>query len=145
MFLGRDIELMKAWPVPTGLQVVPCTGIYTYEHLPMPLRLARCPDQIANLFVHDIEEGIQGTGHQGGVPQVRRRRAWRHRERREGPPRGGHGASLRTGVPIMAHSRPASDTAPRQIEIFAEEGVDLDKVQIAHCGDSAPTPITSRA
>jgi phosphotriesterase-related protein len=45
-------------------------------------------------------------------------------------------ASLRTGVPIMAHSRPASDTAPRQIEIFAEEGVDLEKVQIAHCGDS---------
>ena len=39
----------------------------------------------------------------------------------------------------MAHSRPASDTAPRQIEIFAEEGVDLDKVQIAHCGDS-PDP-----
>ena len=36
----------------------------------------------------------------------------------------------------MAHSRPASDTAPRQIEIFAEEGVDLSKVQIAHCGDS---------
>jgi phosphotriesterase-related protein len=46
---------------------------------------------------------------------------------------------VRTGVPIMAHSRPLSDTAPRQIEIFAEEGVDLSRVQIAHCGDS-PDP-----
>ena len=36
----------------------------------------------------------------------------------------------------MAHSRPASDTAPRQIEIFAEEGVDPSKVQIAHTGDT---------
>jgi phosphotriesterase-related protein len=45
-------------------------------------------------------------------------------------------ASLRTGAPIMAHSRPASDTAPRQIEILLEEGVEPAKIQIAHTGDS---------
>ena len=45
-------------------------------------------------------------------------------------------ASVRTGAPIMAHSRPASDTGPRQIEIFEQEGVDLSKVQIAHTGDT---------
>ena len=36
----------------------------------------------------------------------------------------------------MAHSRPASNTGPRQIEIFLEEGVAPEKIQIAHCGDS---------
>jgi phosphotriesterase-related protein len=36
----------------------------------------------------------------------------------------------------MAHSMPAVPTGPRQIEIFKEEGVDLSRVQIAHCGDS---------
>ena len=36
----------------------------------------------------------------------------------------------------MAHSRPASETAPRQIEIFLEEGVEPSKVQIAHTGDT---------
>ena len=36
----------------------------------------------------------------------------------------------------MAHSRPASDTGPRQVEIFTEEGVDPSKVQIAHTGDT---------
>ena len=36
----------------------------------------------------------------------------------------------------MAHSRPASETGPRQIEIFEEEGVDLSRVQIAHTGDT---------
>ena len=35
-----------------------------------------------------------------------------------------------------AHSRPASNTGPRQIEIFKEEGVDPSKVQIAHTGDT---------
>src|SRR3954453_12561610 len=45
-------------------------------------------------------------------------------------------ARLQTGAPIMAHSRPASNTGPRQIEIFREEGVDPAKIQIAHTGDS---------
>jgi phosphotriesterase-related protein len=36
----------------------------------------------------------------------------------------------------MAHSMPAVATGPRQVEIFEEEGVDLSRVQIAHCGDS---------
>jgi phosphotriesterase-related protein len=36
----------------------------------------------------------------------------------------------------MAHTRPASETGPRQIEIFEEEGVDLSRVQLAHTGDT---------
>jgi phosphotriesterase-related protein len=134
MFLGRDIELMRAVAEASGLQVVPCTGIYTYDHLPMYF-MSRSPDEIADLFVHDIETGIQGTetkaaflkcaadepGVNENVEKVHRAVARAH---------------VRTGVPIMAHSRPASDTAPRQIEIFEEEGVDLSRVQIAHCGDT---------
>ena len=45
-------------------------------------------------------------------------------------------ASLQTGAPIMAHSMPAVATGPPQVEIFEEEGVDLARVQIAHCGDT---------
>jgi phosphotriesterase-related protein len=36
----------------------------------------------------------------------------------------------------MAHSRPASNTGPRQVEIFLEEGVAPEKIQIAHTGDT---------
>jgi phosphotriesterase-related protein len=36
----------------------------------------------------------------------------------------------------MAHSMPAVGTGPRQVDIFEEEGVDLTRVQIAHCGDT---------
>jgi phosphotriesterase-related protein len=31
---------------------------------------------------------------------------------------------------------PAVATGPRQVEIFREEGVDMSRVQIAHCGDT---------
>ena len=45
-------------------------------------------------------------------------------------------ASMQTGAPIMAHSRPASNTGPRQVEILLEEGVAPEKIQIAHTGDT---------
>ncbi|MGI9019277.1 MAG: phosphotriesterase family protein [Solirubrobacterales bacterium] len=142
MFLGRDIELMRGVAEASGLQVVPCTGIYTYDHLPM-FFVSRSADEIADLFVHDIEQGIQGTdvkaaflkcaadepGINENVEKVHRAIARAH---------------LRTGAPIMAHSRPASDTAPRQIEIFEEEGADLSRVQIAHCGDSGDADYIER-
>ena len=88
MYLGRDVRLMKRVSEKTGIQIVPCTGIYTYEHLPMPL-ISRDADQIADLFIHDIEQRHPGNRHQGRFRQVRRRRTGGNRERREDPPRGG--------------------------------------------------------
>src|SRR5262245_7406690 len=56
MFLGRDVGFMRTVSEESGLQVVPCTGIYTYDHLPQYL-VNRTADQIADLFVADIERG----------------------------------------------------------------------------------------
>jgi phosphotriesterase-related protein len=134
MFLGRDVEFMRRVSEQTGLQVVPCTGIYTYDYLPH-FFAARDADQIAELFVHDIEEGIQATEIKAAFikcaadePGVTENIEKIHRAAAR--------ASVRTGAPIMAHSRPASDTGPQQIEIFEQEGVDLGRVQIAHTGDT---------
>jgi phosphotriesterase-related protein len=134
MFLGRDAAFMREVSQRSGLQVVPCTGIYTYDHLPQFFVL-RDADTMADLFVADIEEGIQGTEIKAGFikcaadePGVT--------ENVEKVHRAAARASVRTGAPIMAHSRPASETGPRQVEIFEEEGVDLSRVQIAHTGDT---------
>jgi phosphotriesterase-related protein len=134
MFGGRDVEFSRRVAEETGLQVVPCTGIYTYDFLPQYFQF-RDEDAMADHFVHDIEQGIQGTSikaaflkcaadEPGITPNV------------EKVHRAVARASVRTGTPIMAHSRPASDTGPRQVEIFEEEGVDLERVQIAHTGDT---------
>jgi phosphotriesterase-related protein len=134
MFGGRDVRFSRRVAEETGLQVVPCTGIYTYDYLP-PYFQSRDENAMADLFVHDVEEGIQGTeikaaffkcaaDEPGLTPNI------------EKVHRAVARASVRTGRPLMAHSRPASDTGPRQVEIFLEEGVDPERIQIAHTGDT---------
>jgi phosphotriesterase-related protein len=134
MLLGRDIDLLKRIGDETGLNIVPCTGIYTYDHLPHFFE-NRDEDFMADCFVHDIEQGIQGTDikaafikcaadEAGVTPNI------------EKIHRAAARASIRTGRPIMAHSRPASETGPRQVEIFLEEGVAPEKIQVAHTGDT---------
>jgi phosphotriesterase-related protein len=134
MLLGRDLAPLQRLAADTGLQIVACTGIYTYDYLPQFL-INRDEDFMAGLFVHDIEEGIADTGVKAAFikcaadePGVNERIEKIHRAAAR--------ASLRTGAPIMAHSRPASGTGPRQVEIFLEEGVAAEKIQIAHTGDS---------
>jgi phosphotriesterase-related protein len=134
MFLGRDVDFMRRVAEETGLRVIPCTGIYTYDYLPQ-FFLNRDPDQIADLFVHDIEAGIQGTDIKAAFIKCAADEPGVN-ENIEKVHRAAARASVRTGAPIMAHSRPASNTGPRQVEIFEEEGVDPSKVQIAHTGDS---------
>jgi phosphotriesterase-related protein len=134
MFGGRDVRFMQRVAADTGMQIVACTGIYTYDFLPHYFE-NRSEDQMAALFVADIENGIQGTDAKaafikcaadepGLTPNI------------EKVHRAAARASVQTGAPIMAHSRPASNTGPRQVEIFLEEGVDPAKIQIAHTGDS---------
>src|SRR5919112_1526854 len=60
MMLGRDVPFLIRLAQETGLHIVPCTGIYTYDHLPMFFQ-NRDEDFMADCFVHDIENGIQGT------------------------------------------------------------------------------------
>jgi phosphotriesterase-related protein len=134
MFGGRDVSFMKRVAEETGVRIVACTGIYSYDFLPHYFE-NRDVDVMADHFVEDIERGIQGTDIRaaflkcaadapGVTPNVEKI----HRAVAR--------ASIQTGAPIMAHSMPAVATAPRQVEIFEEEGVDPARVQIAHCGDS---------
>jgi phosphotriesterase-related protein len=134
MLLGRDARASKRLGDQTGLQIVLCTGIYTYDHLPQFL-LNRSEDYIADLFVHDIEQGIQGTDIKAAFVKCAADEPGVN-ERVEKVHRAAARAAVRTGVPVMAHSRPASGTGPRQVEILLEEGLAPERIQIAHTGDS---------
>ncbi len=134
MLLGRDVRLLDRIAKETGLQIVACTGIYTYDHLP-EFFMNRDEDFLADCFVHDIESGIQGTGIKAAFIKCAADEAG-VTTNIEKVHRAAARASLRTGRPIMAHSRPASGTGKRQVEIFLEEGVAPEKIQIAHTGDT---------
>jgi phosphotriesterase-related protein len=134
MFGGRDVRFMKKVAEQTGVRIVPCTGIYSYDHLPHYLE-NRDVDEMADHFISDIEVGIQGTDIKAAFLKCAADAAG-VTENVEKIHRAVSRASIRTGTPIMAHSMPAVATGPRQLEIFQEEGVELARVQIAHCGDT---------
>jgi phosphotriesterase-related protein len=134
MFGGRDVRFMKQVADQTGVRVVACTGIYSYDHLPHYFA-NRDVDVMADHFVEDIERGIQGTDIKAAFLKCAADAAG-VTENVEKIHRAVARASVQTGAPIMAHSMPAVGTGPRQVEIFLEEGVDPARVQIAHCGDS---------
>jgi phosphotriesterase-related protein len=134
LYLGRDIRFMRRVAEETGLQVIAATGIYTYSELPQVFK-NRDEDFMADVFVHDIEEGIQGTdikaaflkcavdepGVTDDVGKILRACAR---------------ASKRTGRPVMAHSHPATRRGLEIMDVFDEEGLDPKLVQIAHTGDT---------
>lgn len=134
MEIGRDIRFIERVSRETGVQIIAATGIYSLHHLPAHFK-NRNIDYMADLFVRDIEFGIQNTTIKAGflkcatdkygitpdVEKVLRATARAHK---------------RTGSPIMTHSHPASGSGLKQIEIFKEEGVDLNKVLIGHTGDT---------
>src|SRR3954451_9694057 len=116
MFGGRDVRFMKRVADETGVRIVACTGIYTYDFLPHYFE-NRSEDQIAEHFVHDIEQGCQGTDIRAAflkcaadAPGVTEHVEKVHRACAR--------ASVETGARIMAPCRPPSITGPRQVEIF---------------------------
>ena len=132
--LGRDVAFVREIARGAGINVIVATGLYTYDELPHYF-VSRSVDHMAELFVRDIEQGIQDTdvraailkcatdekGVTPGVEKVLRAVARAHR---------------RTGVPISTHTHAGSERGLEQQRIFAEEGVDLRRVVIGHCGDT---------
>jgi phosphotriesterase-related protein len=132
--LGRDVPLLLPVVEEAGIQVIAATGIYSYSEIPFYFQ-GRDIDHMADVFVHDITEGIQGTdvkaavlkcstdepGVTPGVEKALRAAARAH---------------LRTGVPITTHTHVATRRGLEQQDIFQSEGVDLGRVIIGHSGDS---------
>ncbi|MGB3481768.1 MAG: phosphotriesterase-related protein [Mycobacterium sp.] len=139
--LGRYIPRIKRIAAATDLNIVVATGLYTYNDVPMyfhylgPGTELGGPETMTDIFVRDITEGIADTGIRAailkcatdkpgitpGVERVLRAVAAAHR---------------RTGVPISTHTHAGTRRGLEQQRIFAEEGVDLSRVVIGHCGDT---------
>lgn len=142
MGLGRDIAFMQQVSDAADVNVIAATGIYTLSRLP-PIFADRSVGYLADIFVADIEEGIQGstvraaflkcaTDERGITPDIEK--ALRATAR----------AHARTGAPIMTHSLPANESGLAQQDIFEDEGVDLTNVIIGHCGDSTDIAYLTR-
>jgi phosphotriesterase-related protein len=139
--LGRNIPRVQRVAARTAINIIVATGIYTYNDVPLYFR-HRGPDSgtdgadpMTDLFVADLTEGIAGTGVKAaflkccideegltpGVERVMRAVARAH---------------VITGAPVMVHTHPASQSGKVALRVLTEEGVDLSRVLLAHCGDT---------
>jgi phosphotriesterase-related protein len=132
--LGRDVTLAREVSRRSGVNVIVATGVYTYDEVPHYFRY-RDVDHMADLFVHDIETGVQGTDIRAGVLKV----ATDEKGVTQGVEkvlRAVARAHRRTGVPISTHTHAATERGLDQQRIFKEEGVDLSRAVIGHSGDT---------
>ena len=130
--IGRDIGALEEVSRRTGLNIIATAGFH--RTIPRVFWTAS-PDDIAPLFVREIEEGIDGTGVKAGVLKAAGGTG-RLSEQEEIVHRAVARAQLRTGAPILTHTEEPDGIGLEQIRVFQEEGVDLNRVMIGHANDS---------
>ena len=141
--LGRQVSLFqRIADADTGVNVVCATGVYRW----VPMYLAsRQPDDIAEHFLHELRDGIQGTSIRPGIIKI----AWDQEYRlNDGPAgatiragmeraaRGAARAAKAAGVPISCHTLARDELGEPLLDIFEDEGLDLRAVTIGHSNDS---------
>lgn len=129
--LGREIALVAEAAATTSVNVVVATGL----HLRPPGFVNRkSPDAIVDLFVHDLTVGIAGSGVRAAVIKIAS--GAEVTAQNDVHLRAAARAHLATGAPIITHSDAATRSGLRQVEVFADEGVNLTRVIIGHVGDT---------
>ena len=139
--LGRDVRRVRKVADQVRINIVPATGLYTYDDVPMffkfrgPGLLIDGPERLIDYMVRDLTEGIADTGIRAGiikcatdaqgvtpgVERVLRAAARAHKE---------------TGAPISTHTHAGTERGLEQLDLFRDEGVDFSKVVIGHSGDT---------
>lgn len=140
--LGRYIPRIAELAKRLELNIIVATGLYAFDELPhywgrrTPGSGPGGTDPMVNLFVRDIEEGIAGTGVKAGIIKCATDRAG-VTPGVERVLRACAKAHRATGVPITTHTHAGLKRGLEQQAIFRSEGVDLRRVVIGHCGDTA--------
>src|SRR5215813_11357379 len=130
--LGRDIELIVDVARRSRVRVIVATGVWW-----MPPRYfsSHGVDEVADLFIRDITQGIGTSGVKAAIIKCATDTAG-VTPVLENILRASARAQKATGVPISTHTWAAGRSGDAQQAIFAQEGVDLRRVIIGHSGDT---------
>ncbi len=130
--LGRDVEYVRDVAEASEMNVVVATGIW--RDVPRSFWM-RDIDEIADIFVREIEVGIGNTNIKAGAIKVANDMGGVTPEG-ERVLRGAARACKRTGCPISTHQWAPEEVGRRQVEVFLEEGAPMDRVAIGHSAES---------
>ncbi|HXG18133.1 MAG TPA: phosphotriesterase-related protein [Methylomirabilota bacterium] len=142
MELGRDVEFAAEASEKSGLRVIMATGLYN-EALGIPPHFRSLPaDDIAEVYVRELTDGIGKTGIKagiiktatGGIPGMTET-AKTISKQEEKCLRAAARAHKATGAPILCHNDELGPFGRETLDIFADEGVNFNRVLIGHaCG-----------
>ena len=130
--LSRNVRFIEEVARASSLQVVVATGIWRD---PPRIFATRDVDESADIFVREIEVGIDDTSIRAGVIKV----ATDEEGISEGHlrvMRAAARACRRTGVPISTHHWAAGAQGHEQLRIFLEEGAPVDRICLGHSADT---------
>lgn len=121
----------------TGVTVIVGTGFYRHPFLDESWFDRHSTDEVADLLVRDIREGIDGTGVRAGViGEIGCDRFLTPAEERSF--RAAARAHLATGLSITTHAA-RWPVGLVQLDLLESEGVDPGRVIVGHC-DMVPDP-----
>lgn len=134
MGAGRDPEALKRISAETGVHIVMGTGWYREAVYPEYV-FQKNPNELADILIGEIREGVGGTGIQPGV--IGEIGTERHHisPAQERVFRAAARAHLETGAPISTHTTHFGELAMEQLALLQEEGVDPGRIIIGHLGD----------
>ncbi len=141
--LGRQVWLFEAVAErhrEHDVNIVCATGVYRWVP---PVYFNWDADEVAEYFVREIEDGIEGSGIRPGIIKI----AWDMEARLtdgRNPPRaqlekmarGAARAAKAAGVPISCHTLATDQLGTPLLDIFEDEGLDLRAVTIGHSNDT---------
>jgi phosphotriesterase-related protein len=141
--LGRQISLFqKVAAVDTGVNVICATGVYRWP----PMFFWRLEvDDVAEHFLHELRDGIEGSGIRPGIIKLawdlehrltEGRAGFTPRDLLEKTARGAARAAKAAGVPISCHTLAGDKLGNPLLDLFEDEGLDLRAVTIGHSNDS---------
>lgn len=130
--VGRDVRFGEEVSRKSGMQIVACTG----QHFFAPESYAaRSVAEITEIFIREIEEGIDDTDIKAGVIKVAARSGVMT-PAEEKVFRAAARASKATGISVQTHTNSSERGGEAQAAIFEAEGLSPGRVALGHSNDT---------
>ena len=122
------------------MQIVTCTGQHFFARESYN---ARTLEEITELFIGEIEQGIDGTDIKAGVIKVAARSGVMTGAE-EKVFQAAARASKATGIPVETHTNSSQRAGEKQADLFEAEGLSPARVSLGHCNDTGDLDYLTR-
>jgi phosphotriesterase-related protein len=139
--LGRHPRTLRAISEQVGVNIVLGAGLYRHQYFDAPWVDRTSTDALAEWIVRDLTVGVGDTGIRAGIIGEIACDEWITAQE-ERVFRAAARAHKRTGVTITTHAA-RWPIGLAQLDLLAEEGVDLRRVIVGHCDTVSAAEWTS--